>query len=116
MSSVDRPWGSFTILETEENFQIKKLVVAPGMRLSLQSHLFRSEHWFIVSGTAYVEVDGESRELEAGASIDVNVGAKHRISCRSVEPLVFIEVQTGISFNEEDIVRYSDDFGRDTKK
>ena len=115
MTKTVRPWGHYKVLETDEIFQLKKLVVEPGMRLSLQSHSYRSEHWFILSGTALVEIDTQSYLLETGDSIDVKAGSKHRIACSSLVPLVFIEVQTGTSFEEEYIIRYSDDFGRETK-
>ena len=111
MTEFPRPWGHYKVLETEEGFQLKKLVV-PGRRLSLQSHEFRAEHWFIISGSAISEIDGTQNILGPGDSVDVKAGSKHRISCTSLEPLVFIEVQTGSSFDEEDIVRYEDDFGR----
>ena len=112
MTESLRPWGQYEVLKTEENFQLKKLLVRPGMRLSLQSHMYRSEHWFIVSGTAKVEIDGVKNNVGPGDSVDIKTGSKHRISCISTEPLIFIEVQTGSSFDEEDIVRYEDDFGR----
>ena len=112
MNFEERPWGSYTILHTDENCQVKKLVVNPGKRISLQSHQFRAEHWFIVSGQGTAELDGKEIEVEVGESIDVPIGSKHQISCGDTEPLVFIEVQTGTSFSEDDIVRYQDDFGR----
>jgi mannose-6-phosphate isomerase len=113
MHFEERPWGNYTILHTDENCQIKKLIVNPGKRISLQSHKFRAEHWFIVAGQGIAVVDGKDVEMGPGDSIDVPIGSKHRISCSSAEPLVFIEVQTGSSFVEEDIVRYEDDFGRE---
>ena len=100
------------MLQSEVSFQVKKLVVQPGMRLSLQSHKFRSEHWFIVSGSGITLVDGTEKFVEAGDSVDIATGLKHRITCTSEEPLVFIEVQTGSSFDESDIIRFDDDFGR----
>jgi mannose-6-phosphate isomerase-like protein (cupin superfamily) len=108
----ERPWGNYTVLHTDETCQVKKLFVNPGKRISLQSHEFRSEHWFIVSGQGTAELDGKKVELGAGDSIDVPIGSKHRISCGESETLVFIEVQTGTSFEESDIVRYEDDFHR----
>jgi mannose-6-phosphate isomerase-like protein (cupin superfamily) len=112
MNYEERPWGSFAVLQSEPNFQIKKLVVNPGMRLSLQSHEFRAEHWFVVSGRGTAELDGTKIEVGPGDSIDVPIGSKHRISNGKSDPLVFIEVQTGSYFDEEDIIRYEDDFGR----
>jgi mannose-6-phosphate isomerase-like protein (cupin superfamily) len=112
MQFEGRPWGNYTVLHSEENSQVKKLVVNPGKRISLQSHNFRAEHWFFVSGQGVAELDGEEIEVGPGISIDIPIGSKHRISCSGAEPLFFIEVQTGSSFAEDDIVRYEDDFGR----
>ena len=112
MHFEERPWGNYTVLFTDENSQVKKLVVNPGKRISLQSHKFRAEHWFIVSGRGIAELDGKEVEVSPGESIDVPIGSKHRISCGETASLVIIEVQTGTSFSEEDIVRFEDDFGR----
>jgi len=112
MHHEERPWGSFTVLESDTNFQVKKLFVNPNKRLSLQSHKYRAEHWFVVSGAAIVQIDSTELEMTEGDSVDIPIGSKHRISCISKTPLIFIEVQTGTSFNEEDIARYEDDFGR----
>jgi mannose-6-phosphate isomerase len=112
MNFEERPWGNYTVLYTDETCQVKKLVVKPGKRISLQSHKFRAEHWFIVSGQGTAELDGKEIKVGPGDSIDVPVGAKHRISSSEGYSLVFVEVQTGSSFAEEDIVRYDDDFGR----
>jgi mannose-6-phosphate isomerase len=112
MNFEERPWGSYTILYADATCQVKRLVVNAGMRLSLQSHKFRAEHWFIVSGQGTALLDNLEISVRPGDSIDVPVGAKHRISCTSESNLVFIEVQTGISFDENDITRYEDDFGR----
>jgi mannose-6-phosphate isomerase len=112
MNYDERPWGNYTVLYTDESCQVKKLVVNPGKRLSLQSHKFRAEHWFIVSGQGIAQSDGVGIALSAGNSIDIPIGSKHRISCSGAKELIFIEVQTGSSFTEDDIVRYEDDFGR----
>ena len=112
MNFEERPWGNYTVLHTDDKCQVKKLVVNPGKRISLQSHEFRAEHWFIVSGQGIAELDGNEVTVGPGHSVDVSIGSKHRISCDSPEPLIFIEVQTGSSFVEADIVRYEDDFGR----
>ena len=112
MNFEERPWGNYTVFYTDETCQVKKLVVNPGKRISLQSHKFRAEHWFIVSGHGTAELDEKEIVVGPGVSIDVPIGFKHRISCTSAEPLVFVEVQTGSSFAEDDIVRYEDDFGR----
>jgi mannose-6-phosphate isomerase-like protein (cupin superfamily) len=112
MNFEERPWGNYTVLFTDETFQIKKLVVNPGKRISLQSHKFRAEHWLIVSGQGTAELDGKKMEVGPGNSIDILIGSKHRISSTGEGDLVFVEVQTGTSFNEIDIVRFDDDFGR----
>jgi mannose-6-phosphate isomerase len=114
MNFEERPWGNYTVLHTDDNCQVKKLVVNPGKRISLQSHEFRAEHWFIVSGQGIAELDGKEIEVRPGDAVDVPIGSKHRISCRETDPLVFIEVQTGSSFAEDDIRRYEDDYGRST--
>jgi mannose-6-phosphate isomerase-like protein (cupin superfamily) len=115
MNFEERPWGYYTVLLTEETCQVKKLVVNPGKRISLQSHKFRAEHWFIVSGYGTAELDDKKIEVGPGDSIDIPIGSKHRISCNSAEPLALVEVQTGSSFAEDDIVRFEDDFGRNEK-
>jgi mannose-6-phosphate isomerase len=106
------PWGNYMVLYTDENIQVKKLFVGPGKRISLQSHQFRAEHWFIVSGEGIAELNGAVIPLKPGDSIDVPIGAKHRIACVSETELTFVEVQTGSSFAEGDIIRYEDDFDR----
>ena len=108
----ERPWGNYSVLHSDDRCQVKKLTVLKGKRISLQSHKFRAEHWFIVSGKGTAELDNMEISVKPGDSIDVPTGAKHRISCTSESDLVFIEVQTGSSFEENDIVRYEDDFGR----
>jgi mannose-6-phosphate isomerase-like protein (cupin superfamily) len=112
MNYEERPWGNYQIIHIDQNCQVKKLVVNPGKRLSLQSHKYRAEHWFVVSGRGLAQVDSESIPLAPGDSVDIPVLTKHRISCEGEEALVFIEVQTGTSFDEMDIVRFEDDFGR----
>jgi mannose-6-phosphate isomerase-like protein (cupin superfamily) len=112
VSFETRPWGNYTVLQEGENYQVKRLVINPGKRISLQSHQFRAEHWFIVSGAGIAEVDGVATTVKPGDSVDIPVGLKHRISCSDIVPLTFIEVQTGTSFSETDITRFEDDFGR----
>jgi mannose-6-phosphate isomerase len=112
MNFEERPWGNYSVLYTDETCQVKKLILNPGKRISLQSHEFRAEHWFIVSGQGSAELDGKKIEVGPGDSVDIPIGSMHRISCGEGDPMVFIEVQTGSSFEESDIVRYEDDFGR----
>lgn len=108
----DRPWGSYDVLEDSETHKVKRIDVAPGQRLSYQRHARRAEHWFVVAGRAEVTLDGEAIALSAGEAIDIPRGAAHRISNPGDEPLVFIEVQHGDYFGEDDIERLEDDFGR----
>ena len=109
---VHRPWGSYTILEDSEFFKIKRVTVKPGQQLSLQHHNHRSEHWVVVSGTAQVELDGETRVLQKGESTFVRSGARHRLRNTGTVPLEVIEVQLGDYLGEDDIVRFEDDYGR----
>jgi mannose-6-phosphate isomerase len=109
----ERPWGNFTVLDDVLfDHKVKRIVVAPGKRLSYQRHAKRAEHWFFVSGHATVVLDGEERELGAGDSIDIGLGQAHRCENRGTSQVVFIEVQHGTYFGEDDIVRIEDDFGR----
>jgi len=108
----ERPWGSFTVLDEGEGFKVKRIEVLVGKRLSYQKHAQRAEHWFVVSGTAKVTLDGEEIIKSAGEAIDIAIGAAHRVENPGEELLVFIEVQQGIYLGEDDIVRLEDDFGR----
>ena len=109
----ERPWGSYTVIDDgAADHKVKRIVVHPGKRLSYQRHARRSEHWFVVSGQGRVTVDGVERAVAAGDAVDVPVGAAHRIECTGQVDLVFIEVQHGDYFGEDDIVRLEDDFGR----
>jgi len=107
-----RPWGSYTVLEEDRGFKVKRIEVLPGKRLSYQKHAQRAEHWFVVEGTAKVTLDDEEITVRAGESIDIPIGAAHRVENPSEENLVFIEVQRGSYLGEDDIVRLQDDFGR----
>lgn len=109
----DRPWGSFTILDERPDFKVKRLEVFPGKRLSYQRHGKRSEHWYIVRGTAKVTLNGSEILVTSGNAIDIEIGDAHRVeNPHETEDLVFIEVQTGTYFGEDDIERLEDDFGR----
>lgn len=107
-----RPWGSYTVLDDQAGHKVKRIVVSPGSRLSYQRHAHRSEHWFVVAGSARVVLDGARVELAAGEALDIPAGAAHRIENPGVVDLVFIEVQHGTYFGEDDIVRLEDDYGR----
>lgn len=107
-----RPWGFFIVLSDEPDYKAKKIVVAPGKRLSLQRHRRRSEHWFILSGQARVTVDTSIIDLTGGQSVDIPRGALHRAENTGTDDVSYIEVQTGDYFGEDDIERLEDDFGR----
>ena len=109
----ERPWGNYTVVDSvKDDHKVKRIVVSPGKRLSYQTHTFRAEHWYVVSGVATVVLDGETLELGPGQSVDIAIGAAHRCENKGSEPVVFIEVQHGTYFGEDDIVRLEDDFGR----
>jgi mannose-6-phosphate isomerase len=110
----ERPWGSYTVLEDAPDHKVKRLVVRPGSRLSYQRHSRRSEHWFVVSGRARVTLEGVEHELVAGQAIDVHRGTAHRVENIGRGDLVFVEVQHGDYFGEDDIERLADDYGRAT--
>ena len=107
-----RPWGSYTVLDEGEGYKVKRIEVLPGKRLSYQKHAHRAEHWMIVNGTAKVTLDGHEIVRAVGDTVDVPIGAAHRIENTGAERLVFIEVQRGTYLGEDDIVRLQDDFGR----
>lgn len=107
-----RPWGSYEVLSEADDFKTKTITVKPGKRLSYQRHEHRSEHWFVVRGTGTVVLDGADKPVAAGDAIDIPVGTAHRMCNTGDEDLVFVEVQTGTYFGEDDIVRLEDDFGR----
>ena len=100
------------MLYEESGCKVKRFVVRPGMRLSLQRHARRAEHWHVVRGTAIVTRDAETIRLSAGDSIDIPLGAVHRVQNVGGEELVVIEVQAGDYVGEDDIERFEDDFGR----
>ena len=116
----NRPWGVYFVLEDGKLFKVKKIIVNPGQRLSLQSHEKRSEHWTVVSGVATVDIRHpdfkeieQLRMLRNNEGCYIPAGHLHRLANTHVsEPLVIVEVQCGEYVGEDDIVRYSDDFGR----
>lgn len=107
-----RPWGFYEILSDTEKHKIKRVTVYPGHRLSYQRHKKRNEHWFIVEGKALVTKDGVDYILEKGDHIDILSGSWHRIKNEGKTNLVFVEIQTGEYFGEDDIERIEDDYGR----
>jgi mannose-6-phosphate isomerase len=107
-----RPWGEYTVLEDAPTFKVKRIEVRPGKRLSLQMHQRRSEHWFVVQGSGQVVLDERTVEVAAGASVDIPAGTAHRVTNTGPADLIFVEVQHGTYFGEDDIIRLQDDFGR----
>jgi mannose-6-phosphate isomerase len=107
-----RPWGSYLVLDEGPNYKAKRIEVFPGKRLSYQRHARRSEHWFVTRGTAKVTLNDREILVKTGESIDIGAGDKHRVENPGSESLIFIEVQTGDYFGEDDIERFDDDFGR----
>lgn len=113
-----RPWGYYETLSLGDRFQVKRIMVKPGGKLSLQSHFHRSEHWVVVEGTAHVTVDDTVSMISENESVYIPLGAVHRLENRGKVPLNLIEVQSGAYLGEDDIVRYEDIYARaeeDTK-
>ncbi|APO88542.1 mannose-1-phosphate guanylyltransferase/mannose-6-phosphate isomerase [Marivivens sp. JLT3646] len=111
--TVQRPWGTYTSLKKEEpGYQVKRITVSPGQRLSLQYHHHRAEHWTVVKGKATVEVDGVEFDLGPGEHKYIPLGARHRLTNWGEEEMVLIEVQVGDYLGEDDIVRLEDIYGR----
>ena len=107
-----RPWGRYDIVDADTGFQVKRLTVIPGGKLSYQRHKQRSERWVVVRGAATVTLDDVVSEFRVGQVIFVPAMAKHRIENREDSPLVIIEVQLGHYLGEDDIERFEDAYGR----
>jgi len=110
--AVHRPWGFFEVLADEPDHKVKRITVHPGQRLSLQRHRRRTEHWYIITGEALVRVSDGDSLLRVGQTADIPSGALHRVRNTGTTDVVFIEVQTGEYFGEDDIERFEDDYGR----
>ncbi len=111
-ATVQKPWGSYTVLEKKANYLVKRLDVYSGEQLSLQSHNHRTEHWTVVAGSAEIILNGKQFVLQRDESIFIPKYAKHRLSNPSDTLLTLIEVQIGDRIDEDDIVRYQDDYDR----
>jgi mannose-1-phosphate guanylyltransferase/mannose-6-phosphate isomerase len=109
---VFRPWGSYDSIDAGPRFQVKRLTVKPGAKLSLQKHAQRAEHWVVVKGTARITRDDEVFDLGENESTYIPIGAVHRIENPGTEPVQIIEVQSGGYLGEDDIVRLDDTYGR----
>ena len=108
----NRPWGAFYVIHDEPNYKLKRIEVKPNSRLSYQYHNKRSECWTIVQGSGLITIDGDDMKISQGESVKIKQGSKHRIYNNTSEYLVFIEVQTGTYFGEDDIIRIEDDYNR----
>jgi mannose-6-phosphate isomerase len=116
METGERPWGTYTVLDESNNYKIKRIVVNPGERLSLQMHHHRSEHWIVVSGTAKVTCDDREYIVHINESTFIPLGMNHRLENPGIIPLTIIEVQSGEYLGEDDIVRFQDDYSRVPEK
>lgn len=112
MERGERPWGTYTVLDENNGYKIKRIEVKPGQRLSLQMHHHRSEHWIVVSGTAKVTCNDSVRIININESTFIPIGATHRLENPGVIPLIIIEVQSGEYLGEDDIIRFQDDYHR----
>jgi mannose-6-phosphate isomerase-like protein (cupin superfamily) len=112
MEEDHRPWGYYRILADAPDHKVKRIVIYPGKRFSLQRHKKRDEHWYIIAGTALVTLNDSEINVQEGESVNIKRGMLHRVMNQGSTDLVFIEVQTGEYFGEDDIERIEDDFGR----
>ncbi|MDP3354125.1 MAG: phosphomannose isomerase type II C-terminal cupin domain [Flavobacteriaceae bacterium] len=112
MEFEERPWGRYYVLQDEATYKVKRIEVEPGQRSSYQFHHHRSEAWTMVLGEAIITLDDVPNSYKTGETILIPVGTKHRIENKSLQLVVFIEVQTGTYFGEDDIVRIEDDYDR----
>jgi mannose-1-phosphate guanylyltransferase/mannose-6-phosphate isomerase len=114
--TVERPWGRYTVMQGGPGYKVKKVVVDPGCRLSLQLHHRRAEHWVVVQGVAQVTIGDKVSEVLPNQSVYIPLETAHRLENPGTEPLALIEVQTGDYLEEDDIVRLADDFWRGPPK
>jgi mannose-6-phosphate isomerase len=108
----ERPWGSYDVVDSGDGFRVKRIIVSAGHRISYQRHTKRSEHWYVVAGKGIVTLDDQDLPVGPGDAVDIAIGAAHRAAADPAGDLVFIEVQTGSYFGEDDIERLSDDYDR----
>ena len=108
----ERPWGWYEVIDQGDRFKVKNIEVKPGHRLSLQKHHHRTEHWIVVSGTAEVQLNDARQLIGENQSTYIPLGCMHRLSNPGKIPLKIIEVQSGAYLEEDDIVRFDDNYGR----
>jgi mannose-6-phosphate isomerase len=112
LEKAERPWGRYEVLQESQSHKVKCIWMNPGARLSYQRHKFRSEHWFIVQGSGEITINGKVSAVKAGDTVEFEVGVLHRLANTGANEIIFVEVQTGTYFGEDDIERIEDDFGR----
>jgi mannose-6-phosphate isomerase len=112
LEKSERPWGKYEVLQESATHKVKCIWIDPGKRLSYQRHSKRAEHWFIVQGTGEITINGEVKQVSPLSTVDFGIGVLHRIENTGNEQIIFVEVQTGTYFGEDDIERLEDDFGR----
>ena len=113
MFKIEKPWGNYVTLYTEKNYLIKKIIVNPNSKLSLQSHNHRSEYWTVMSGTGKCIIGETIIDVSEGINIFIPQNVKHRLINNSDNELIIIEIQKGNIISEDDIIRYADDYKRD---
>lgn len=112
LSDSKRPWGEYKIIDDKANYKVKVIAVRPGQRLSYQSHERREEHWVVVEGEGLFTLNDTEKPVKAGTYVKIPAKAKHRIQNVGKSELIFIEVQLGSYFGEDDIQRFQDDYNR----
>ncbi len=110
---AQRPWGFWEVLFEGDGFKVKRIEVLPGQRLSLQSHQKRSELWVVVKGVATVTIGSSTKDVKNGETIFIPINEKHRLSNKGNVDLKIVEIQNGSYLEEDDIVRYEDDYARE---
>ena len=114
-STINKPWGSYQIIEKGADYVVKKLLIKEDQETSLQSHNYRSEHWVVVEGSAEVTIDKKAIVVETNESVFIPSKTKHRIANKNKDDLVIIEIWHGTRLEEEDIIRYEDKYSRIAK-
>lgn len=112
IETEQRPWGSFYVIHDEKKYKLKRIEVESGQRLSYQYHKKRAETWIVVEGEATVTIEEKIKKYNEGQTVIIPKGAKHRVENTRSDKLIFIEVQTGSYFGEDDIIRLQDDYNR----
>ena len=111
-ATISRPWGLFENIKQEKDYKVKKLLVLPGEKISLQKHMKRSEHWVVITGTATITKGKTKFKLKKNESTFIKKGEVHRIENNTKKNLILIEVQTGDYLEEDDIYRFEDKYNR----